>query len=217
MTTIEQRREYQRRYRERNIEARRQDNRERLARYRQQHANLTILESVTNVDAFWSRVDMTDQDGCWEWQGARTDRGYGVYAPLPGVLLRTHRVAYALHNNGIDDELFVCHTCDNPSCCNPSHLFLGTPKDNNDDKMAKGRHKSASGESNPQSKLTAEKARLIYLDKRTNREIGQEFGVSSSLVSMIRKRTIWAEATADLPDLPRRKTGAGSPAYRKKD
>jgi len=118
---------------------------------------------------------------------------------------------------GIDDDLFVCHTCDNPSCCNPSHLFLGTPKDNNDDKMAKGRHNPVVGEHNPQAKITAEKARLIYLDERTNREIGQAFGVSASLASMIRNRYIWTEATADLPSLPRRKTGAGSPAYRKKD
>lgn len=207
MTTIEKQREYQRRYTERNKEARRQDNRERLARYRQQHANLSILESVTNVDAFWSRVDMLNQDSCWEWQGAKTDKGYGVYAPLPGVLLRAHRVAYALHNNGIDDDLFVCHTCDNPSCCNPNHLFLGTPKDNNDDKMAKGRHNAGKGENNSQSKLTIEKARSIYLDERTNKEIGAAYNISPALASMIRRRKIWADATSDLPNLPVRKTG----------
>jgi hypothetical protein len=217
MTTIEQRRGYQRKYRERNLEARREDNRIRLAKYREKNAHLSILESVTNVDAFWSRVGILNEQQCWEWSGAKTDRGYGVYAPLPGVLLRAHRVAYALHNNSIDDDLFVCHTCDNPSCCNPSHLFLGTPKDNNDDKIAKGRHNPIKGESNPQAKLTAEKARAIYLDGKTNREIGQAYGVSPSLASMIRKRVIWAEATLDLPDLPHRKSGAGSSAYRKKE
>ena len=116
-------------------------------------------------------------------------------------------MAYALHNGGIDDALLVCHRCDNPSCCNPKHLFLGTGSDNMRDMVAKGRNKSIKGESNPISKLTTEQVRLIYLDPRTNREISQAYGVASALASLIRRRKIWADATADLPDLPRRKSG----------
>lgn len=207
MTTVEQRRESQRRYRERHAEARREDNRLRLAAYRAKNANLSILEAVTNVDAFWSRVDVKNEDECWNWTGAKTDRNYGVYAPLPGVLLRTHRVAYALHNGSIDDALFVCHTCDNPPCCNPKHLFLGTPKDNNHDMIKKGRSVVIYGEKNHFSKLTAEQVRAIFQDQRMNREIAKDYNVSSSLISMIRQRRIWAAETENLPPVAKRRSG----------
>ena len=197
----------QRQYRERNLEVVRKANRERLAEYRKQNAGLTVLEAVTNVDAFWSRVALANKDDCWNWAGARTDRGYGVYAPLPGVLLRAHRVAYALHNGGIDDSMFVCHHCDNPSCCNPHHLFLGTPKDNVDDMIKKGRKVVTVGEANAMSKLTSDQVRSIFQDLRTNREVAAEYGISPSLVSMIRHRKIWVEKTSDLPNNTRRKTG----------
>jgi len=207
MTTAQQNREAQRRYRERNAEAVKAKARAQAAKYRSQNAHLDVLEAVTNVEAFWSRVDVGNEDACWNWKGPKTDRAYGVYAPLPGVLLRAHRVAYALHNGGIDDAMLVCHRCDNPSCCNPKHLFLGTSSDNMRDMVAKGRNKPINGESNPSAKLTAEQARAIYLDPRTNREIADAYGVAGSLASLIRRRKVWAEATADLPEPPARKTG----------
>ena len=210
MTTAQQNREAQRRYRERNAEAVKAKARAQAAKYRSQNAHLGVLEAVTNVEAFWSRVDVGDEDACWNWKGPKTDRAYGVYAPLPGVLLRTHRVAYALHNGNIDDALMVCHRCDNPSCCNPKHLFLGTGSDNMRDMVAKGRNKPIKGEKNHYAKLNAEQARAIYLDPRTNREIAEAYGVASSLASLIRCRKIWVDATADLPDFPRRKSSLTS-------
>jgi hypothetical protein len=211
MTTAEQNREAQRRYRERNAEAIKAKARVQAAKYRSQNAHLGVLEAVTNVEAFWSRVDVGNEDACWNWTGPKTDRSYGLYAPLPGVLLRAHRVAYALHNGGIDDAMLVCHRCDNPSCCNPKHLFLGTNSDNMRDMVAKGRNNSINGERNPSAKLTAEQVRAIYLDPRTNRQIAEAYGVTSSLASLIRHRKIWAEATTDLPKLSRRKTGKRLP------
>lgn len=214
MTTAEQNRSARQRYRERNAEAVKAKARAQAAKYRSQNAHLSVLEAVTNVEAFWSRVDMTEEDDCWSWMGSKTDRGYGVYAPLPGVLLRTHRVAYALHNSGIDDAMMVCHRCDNPICCNPKHLFLGTNSDNVRDMVAKGRNKPTKGESSPLAKLTADQARAIYFDLRTNGEIANAYGIASSLASLIRLRKVWADATADLPELPRRKSGPRSlPAH----
>jgi len=207
MKTAEQNREAQRRYRERHAEAVKAKARAQAAKYRSQNAHLGVLEAVTNVEAFWSRVGMVEEDACWPWTGSKTERGYGVYAPLPGVLLRAHRVAYALHNGGIDDSMLVCHRCDNPSCCNPKHLFLGTGSDNMRDMVAKGRNKPISGERNPSAKLTTEQVRAIYLDPRTNVEIAAAYGVAGSLASLIRRRKVWAEATADLPEPPARKTG----------
>jgi hypothetical protein len=86
-------------------------------------------------------------------------------------------------------------------------LFLGTPKDNVDDMIKKGRKVVANGELNAMSKLTSNKVRSIFQDQRTNREVAFEYGISSSLVSMIRHRKIWAEATSNLPDNIKRKTG----------
>ena len=85
---------------------------------------------------FWDNVEpMMDDRGCWEYRGNRFKRGYGrvregVYA---------HRVSYELHFGPIPDGLYVCHRCDNVSCVNPAHLFLGTQLDNMRDKIAKGR------------------------------------------------------------------------------
>lgn len=78
-------------------------------------------------------------DGCWEWQGCRDDRGYGVIG-ISRVTVRTHRLAYCLFVGAIGDS-HVLHRCDNPPCVNPRHLFLGTHQDNMRDKEQKGRAK----------------------------------------------------------------------------
>lgn len=90
---------------------------------------------------FWSRVKKSD--GCWEWMGNRGPRGYGTIK-VAGKVYRTHRYAYALVNGPIPEGYFVCHRCDNPPCCRPDHLFLGTAKDNNHDMMRKGRYVNGS-------------------------------------------------------------------------
>ena len=88
---------------------------------------------------FWARVDRSAGDeACWPYTGSRRGNGYGRLR-LFGKYELAHRVAYRLTAGDIPDALHVCHRCDNPPCCNPAHLFVGTHQDNMNDKVAKGR------------------------------------------------------------------------------
>jgi hypothetical protein len=79
--------------------------------------------------------------GCWEWTGTRNRDGYGQLKLKggKGYPFRAHRVAYEAAYGPIPDGMIVCHSCDNPPCCNPEHLWLGTHKDNAADRTAKRR------------------------------------------------------------------------------
>ena len=89
-------------------------------------------------------IDKLDMSGdCWEFQGCRTDFGHGqISADRKNIRLRAHRVAWEIWKGPIPEGLCVLHKCDNPPCCNPEHLFLGTKKDNTRDMISKGRWKS---------------------------------------------------------------------------
>lgn len=82
---------------------------------------------------FWDKVDIKEPDDCWEWQAGFNGR-YGSFNN--GY---AHRFSWELHNSKIPDGMYICHTCDNPKCVNPNHLFAGTQKDNMQDMVKKGR------------------------------------------------------------------------------
>ena len=86
---------------------------------------------------FWKWVKKLP-NGCWEWQASITTSGYGRFAVYPKTL-RAHKVAYFLCKGKILEDQFVCHTCDNPRCVNPDHLWIGTSKQNTKDMIFKGR------------------------------------------------------------------------------
>ncbi|WP_367304246.1 HNH endonuclease [Demequina muriae] len=128
-------------------------------------------------------------DGCWLWKGANV-RGYGLFRGY-----RAPRVAYFLAHGVDPKDLSVCHTCDNPSCVNPAHLFLGTAKENADDRQAKGRGKQPFGEDGPGAKLTKEQAleikALIEDGSLSQRKIARMYGINQSNVSDMKRGIQW--------------------------
>ena len=95
------------------------------------------------TDAFWARVDVRGDGECWPWKGALNRKGYGITSG--GDINRiASRAAWILHAQVTPPStLLVCHTCHNRDCCNPAHLYLGTPSDNNRDCIEAGRHPKA--------------------------------------------------------------------------
>lgn len=93
----------------------------------------------TTLTRFWEKVMKTDN--CWLWIGARERGGYGCIQ-IKHNNFRAHRLSWELHHGTVPTGMHVLHTCDNPPCVNPTHLFLGTSLDNMADKVRKGRHSS---------------------------------------------------------------------------
>jgi len=94
---------------------------------------------VKRIESFWSKVIIKGPDDCWEWSARKNNKGYGIFSPLK--YRSAHRTSWFIKHGEIPKGMYVCHHCDNPSCVNPSHLFLGTAMDNFKDAVNKGRIK----------------------------------------------------------------------------
>lgn len=148
------------------------------------------------LDRFWSKVDIKGDNDCWEWQAGRNKKGYGHFKLGVGSDIRAHRLSWMLTCGEIPDGLNVLHKCDNPPCCNPNHLFIGTAKDNILDALSKGRIDTRPGVRNPNSILT-EKDVLEIRSECENYEygiysrLGRKYGVKSSVIRGVAIRISW--------------------------
>lgn len=142
--------------------------------------------SKTSVeDRFWSKVQVLNPASCWTWQGGFQTSGYGQFW-FRGKCWTAPRAAYTLTKGEISDGMCVCHRCDNKKCCNPNHLFIGTPKDNMVDKTRKGRHGKA--------KLTVDDVRTIRDRIKTGDtqvQIAKDYNVSPATISLLKRRITW--------------------------
>jgi len=155
---------------------------------------------------FWAKVEKSD--GCWEWAGARMPWGYGNFT-ANGRTIGAHRFSYEAFVGDLKPGMFVCHRCDNPRCVRPSHLFLGTCKDNVDDMLRKGRHVSRTGnesgsrrhpkrrprgEEHKTAKLTAVKVqqiRRLRNEGATQHALAKTFGVSRGAILAVLSGRTW--------------------------
>lgn len=97
--------------------------------------------SDSDKERFWAKVDRRGPDECWPWRAATDRDGYGAFN-VRAAMFGAHRVSWKI-TTGATPTKCVCHTCDNPRCVNPAHLWLGTHQDNMQDKIAKGRARGA--------------------------------------------------------------------------
>ncbi len=150
---------------------------------------------------FWSKVNKTS--GCWNWRASRDSHGYGRFS-LNGRgagPVAAHRVSWVLEHGEIDGAE-VCHSCDNPACVNPNHLFIGTHSENMKDAQAKGRMKIKSkgkpGSRHSLAKLTEMQVLEMRKMKAAgvkNRRIAEFFGVCYSAAQKITTGKLWKHVT----------------------
>lgn len=142
----------------------------------------------TARERFEEKCQPIPELGCWAWTHFKRPDGYGEMT-YKGRARYAQKVAWDLFRGPIPKNLHVLHTCDNRWCVNPDHLFLGTNRDNVNDKLAKGRQPW--GSQIHQSKLTKEQVLSILNDARTQRAIAEDYNICQQTVSQIKRRQSW--------------------------
>jgi hypothetical protein len=144
------------------------------------------------AEKFWSKIEVRDEDECWEWKASTRTGGYGAFRGEDG-LVGAHRIAWEIANGErVPDDLVVRHKCDNRLCCNPAHLELGTHADNSRDMVE--RERSARGSRSGRSVLTEEDVlevrRLLSRGEKIS-SIARNYGVAYNTIWEISIGTHW--------------------------
>jgi len=148
-----------------------------------------VLRSMPLKQRLLRRIVKT-KNGCWEWQGSLKNNGYGELH-FKSKKLYTHRAAWMVYKGPIPKGLCILHKCDNRSCINLDHLFLGTYQDNSQDMYKKGRENKAQGENNGLAKLNVEQVKKIRKDTRCQDIIAKSYGVAQCTIQAIKSRRTW--------------------------
>jgi hypothetical protein len=134
---------------------------------------------------------LSRQGECLVWTGALTTKGYG-HLVFHGRRWQLHRLVWTWHFGPISPGKLILHTCDNPACGNPEHLFMGTHQDNMDDMVRKGRAADQRGVKNGNARLTLQQVDEIRAAKGSQYAIAHQYGISQSMVSRIRRKENWS-------------------------
>lgn len=149
-------------------------------------------QSPVLSERFWSKVEVVERLRCWPWKGSKDKDGYGTLTH-EGQFIRAPRVAFFLRNGVWPNN--ACHTCDNPTCCNPDHIFDGTRLDNMRDMVAKGRNKTDRGESHGGAVLTESKVLAMRSEYKEGSigfgTLAKKYGCSNSTVQRVINRRNW--------------------------
>lgn len=167
--------------------------------------------SERDAARFWSRVSRGGPDDCWPWQGGAYSNGYPRFCVQMGNFVAT-RIAYQVHTGQDPGDLFVCHSCDNPPCCNPAHLFLGSHLENVRDAVAKGRNDCGRGDrhgarTHPERFLGRFERRFTEAQVRAIRSeyagggvstltLAERHGVSDTTIGHMLRGNTWAHVAA---------------------
>lgn len=138
------------------------------------------------IQRSFSKIQISEK-GCWIWTGIK--QGSGKLYGRVKHNVSAHRFFYEFYNGKIPQGMNVCHRCDDPTCCNPNHLFLGTQKENVHDAMSKGR--LPRGLTHGMAVLTEEKVLAIRNDPRPQRAIARDYNLAQSHVWRIKHGLSW--------------------------
>lgn len=143
-------------------------------------------------ERFWSKIAKAGPDECWEWKAFRNWDGYGMMY-FHGRDHRANRIAWMITFGDIPKGMNVCHKCDNPPCCNPNHLFLGTQLDNMSDCAKKGRNVAKLSESE-----VAEIKREYFSGRSSQVELARKYSVRGNIIFEIVTGKTWSWVEKDL-------------------
>lgn len=140
-------------------------------------------KNVETVERFHEKWTLNKETGCWEWNASLNANGYGqMKRPGERTNYLAHRLSYEIHYGQIPEDKMVCHTCDNPKCVKPSHLFIGTALDNNRDAASKERSTMHNARLNPEK---VEAILLMSEQGISQSKIGRSFGVNQQAIFKI--------------------------------